>query len=303
MVRSNGTGGVRQTPLGLSLLTESFGSYHPENLTFSSGLSTLIIGRHVETNERCFIKIFDPKRGRGVLPEHRAIWRQRFDREARLLDQIDNANVVKVIAKGETSDGHPYLILPYYPANLVDEIGSDPGIDQGFSGRQKSLAVPVGRAVKILREVLTGLSAMHKIGIVHRDLKPSNILLTRRRGGEAIVADLGLALAPGEPVDAEESWVGTPRYMAPEQELDADLVDARADIYSVGVLAFRMLTGRLPETDERSPSFDCPACPVWLTGLIEDCLSPHPQTRPENATGLLEAIDWSRSLKKPKGKA
>jgi len=296
VVKPNGKSGVRQTPLGLSLVTESFGPYQPENLTFSSGLSTLILARHIETNERFFIKVFDPKRGRGVLPEHRAIWRRRFEREARLLGRVDHPNLVKIIAQGETGDGHPYFVLPYYPANLVHEIGPDPGIGQGFSGRRRSNSVAVGRAVKLLREMLAGLSVLHSAGIVHRDLKPSNILLSRKRSGTAVIADLGLALAPGEPVDAEKSWVGTPRYMAPEQADDADLVDARADIYSVGVMAFRFLTGQLPEQDGGSPLPYCPKCPIWLDQLIIDCLSPHPDNRSKDASVLLDAIERSRAL-------
>lgn len=303
MVKSDGKSGVRQTPLGLLLISENFGSYRPENITFSSGLSTLILARHIKTNERYFIKVFDPKRGRGDVPEHRRVWRTRFDRESLLLSTLNHPNIIQHIDNGETREGHPFLILPFYPANLVHEIGVDPGIDYGFARRRQANALPVGRTLKLLREVLSGMAELHRHGIVHRDLKPSNILLTRKAGGAAVIADLGLALVPGEPPDAEESWVGTPRYLAPEQKGDADKVDARADVYSLGVLAFRLLTAQLPDPAQKTATTACPKCPEWLDRLIFQCLSPDPRDRPASAEEMLKAIERDRALPAAKSKS
>jgi serine/threonine protein kinase len=287
---------VVEPPLGLSLVNQAFGPYRAERLSFATGLSTFVFARHADTRERVVVKVFDAKPGPRATADGAAVWRARFEREARLCSRLRSDHVVRARLVGETAGGHPFIVFSRFPATLIDEIGADPNIASGLQRRGKTARpLPVGRTVKVLRDILTGLAALHEQGIVHRDIKPPNILLTRRHGGLAVIGDLGLARVPGEPDDADGGWVGTPFYLAPEQSKDADAVDARADVYSVGCLAYRMLAGALPDGGARSAAERAPACPAWLDALIADALSPDPVSRPENAQAFLDTIDWARS--------
>lgn len=285
-----------EQPLGLSLVHQAFGPYRAERLSFATGLSTFVFARHAETGARVIVKVFDYKEREDTTDRRIARWRGRFEREVRLYDRIRHEHIIHPLMSGEMDSGLPFIVFPRYPATLVDEIGPDTGVSSGLKRRARTpRAVPVGRAVKVLRDTLSGLAALHVAGIVHRDVKPSNTFLTRKTGGAAVIADLGLALVPGAPKDAEGGWVGTPKYMAPEQNENADDVDARADVYAAGLVAFRMLAGRLPQDGERSLAQAGATVPAWLDGLIADAVAPEVVTRPETAGAFLETIDWARA--------
>jgi predicted Ser/Thr protein kinase len=160
---------------------------------------------------------------------------ERFTQEARALARLNHPNIVAVYEFGQ-SDGHYYLLMEY-----VD----------GLNLRQleRSGGVAPGEALKIIPAICDALQYAHNRGIIHRDIKPENILLDR--AGQVKIADFGLAklLQRGGPEPAltqAEQVMGTPHYMAPEQ-LERPLeVDHRADLYSVGVVFYEMLTGELP---------------------------------------------------------
>lgn len=155
-------------------------------------------------------------------------------REAELLAGLKHPNIVAVIEVGEDANLGPYLVMEWVPGgNLRARLDSAEG------GR-----LPVGEALRIAGEALSGLAAAHEAGVVHRDVKPENILLGE--GGSVKLADFGIA------GDAALAGRGTPGYMAPEQREDqeVDSVGPAADIYAVGVVLFEMLTGRLPAPGE-----------------------------------------------------
>ena len=219
---------------------DSFGDYRAVRLLGSGGMGEVWLLESPGTGVRVAAKILDP----GSAASHES--RRRFVREAMLAMEVKHPNIVNVYDVGEDPDtGLAYIMMEYVPGGtLSDRIKS-----QG--------PFPVVEALSIVRSLAGALAVAGRRGIVHRDIKPSNIMFAA--DGTPKLADLGVARvepsSSGEQ-DAESATVtqtgailGTPAYMAPEQMLDAHAADSRADIYSLGVVLFEMLTGERPYRD------------------------------------------------------
>ena len=168
----------------------------------------------------------------------------RFLNEARATSKLNHPNVVSVIDFGKTDEGLPFIVMEYLRGRPLDHVVAEHG------------PLPIRRVADIVRQTLAALGEAHAQAIIHRDLKPANIVLDQTRAGRdfAKVLDFGLAkmlegAAGDRHLTANGLVFGTPAYMAPEQA-SAAAVDARADLYSVGVILYELLAGRLPfETD------------------------------------------------------
>ncbi len=159
---------------------------------------------------------------------------KRFEREAKALARLSHPNIVKVHDSGEY-EGSPYLVMEYHPGGTL----------------KAKLGKPLAWNVvsKLMIPVANALGYAHQKGILHRDVKPSNILITEN--GEPMLTDFGIAkileMSDGQTLTGTGLGVGTPEYMAPEQGLGKE-VDPRADIYSLGVVLYELVTGRKPYT-------------------------------------------------------
>src|SRR5205085_4444186 len=195
------------------------------------------------------------------------------------------------------SNGLPYLTMPF-----VD--GESLRVRLARHGE-----LPVNQAIRMLREIASALSYAHEHGIVHRDIKPDNVLLS---GGSAMVTDFGVAKALSASSDAEHGGMtslgvalGTPAYMSPEQASADPNVDHRADIYSLGVLAYELLTGqppfagRTPQNLLAAHVTEVPeaitrrraSLPPALAALVMRCLEKRPADRPQSASEVVHALD------------
>ena len=164
--------------------------------------------------------------------------RDRFRREARIAARLVHPNIVPLHAFGETPDAL-YFVMGYVEGEtLADRLERE--------GR-----IPRADATRMLSEIADALAFAHREGVVHRDVKPENILLDRR-SGRAMLADFGVARVEtaGSSVTMTGVAVGTPMYMSPEQALGLRDIDGRSDLYSLGVVGYRMLAGRLPFTGD-----------------------------------------------------
>lgn len=156
---------------------------------------------------------------------------QRFEREVKIVSQLEHRNIVPVYDFGEF-ESQPYIAMRYMPAGSVEEL-----LAQG--------RIPLPRVLSIVEQVASALDYAHQNGILHRDLKPSNILLDD--GGGVFITDFGIAriLSEGSSQITTQGVVGTPSYMSPEQAR-AEPLDGRSDVYSLGVMLFELVTSRRP---------------------------------------------------------
>ncbi len=207
--------------------------YHIQRKLGEGGMGAVYLGEHVKMGRKSAIKVMTQAMARD--PEAIA----RFNREAANAARITHPNVCGIYDFGETEDGLIYLVMEFIEGETLSDL------------LRREHVVPVRRALTILTQTADALQAAHDLGIVHRDLKPDNIMLARDRdGGDVVkVVDFGIAKAmTGEQqqqVTKSGLVVGTPEYMSPEQ-LSGDVVDGRSDIYSLGLVFYRLLTGALP---------------------------------------------------------
>ena len=214
--------------------------------------------------------------------------RRRFAREAEFAIKIRHKNLVSVYDVGEDPEtGLCYMIMDYMPGGTLADM------------LQRRGRVPLDKAVSIASQVAFGLEVAHRHGIVHRDVKPENILFAA--DGTPKLADLGVAKfdeGPKSMVTATGMVIGTPVYMAPEQMLNSHQIDARADIYSLGVVLYEMLSGKRPNEGRTAielmtkaikgePLPDirtmCPELSVVVAHVVSLLCAPKPEERPQTA--------------------
>jgi serine/threonine-protein kinase len=229
-----------------------------------------------------------------VLPEHLAgvpEVRERFLREARTAAKLSHPSIVPIYRADET-DGVVYIVMAYVDgASLAERITAQ-------------TMMPMRELARILRDVALALDYAHAHGVVHRDIKPENILV-ERASGRALVTDFGIArLAEAKPLTATGQVLGTVHYMSPEQ-ISGEPVDGRSDLYSLGVVGFRALTGRLPfDSDTASAVLVAhvvkpapkvreiaPRVPEALAALIDCCLAKDPAARCASGLDFARRID------------
>jgi serine/threonine-protein kinase len=225
---------------------------------------------------------------------------RRFVREARAAAKLSHPNIVAVHLVGETDDGVPFLVMEY-----VDGVSLEALCQK--DGRQSP-----ARTIALGRQIATALAEAHHAGIVHRDLKPANILVSAHARVPDLVKVLDFGIAKIVDRSGGESQVtrdgmifGTPHYIAPEQA-SGEAIDARADLYALGVILFRLTTGRLPfeggagmqvvlrhlrEPPPRPRDLE-PSIPEPLESLILSCLAKDRSERPASAEALLSELEW-----------
>ena len=270
-------------------LQKTFGdSYSIERELGGGGMSRVFLAVEQALGRPVVVKVLPSETAGAVSIE-------RFKREIRLAASLQQANIVPVLSAGEAC-GVPYYTMPFVKGESLRSRLATEG------------ALPVAECVMILRDVARALAFAHAEGVVHRDIKPDNILLS---GGTAVVTDFGIAKA----VDASSARgsptltqlgvaLGTPAYMAPEQVV-GESVDHRADIYSLGVVAYEMLTGNTPfagrssqamlaaQVMEVPPAISdrCPGAPAGMIELVTRCLAKEQADRPQSAAVVLRALD------------
>ena len=239
--------------------------YELESEIGRGGMSVVYRARDLRLNRPVAIKVLPPELA------HDPAVRTRFTREAQMSAHLAHAHIVPIYDVGER-DGIAYLVMAFVAGgNLATLLAHEP--------RQ-----PIDEVRRLLCEVADALAYAHLRGVIHRDIKPDNILLDRD-SGRAMVTDFGIARAieAGARVTVTGIAVGTPAYMSPEQAVGEKEIDGRSDIYSLGVLGYQMITGRVPFTASNSMAL--------LMKHVTEAPRPIAELRPDTPKGLRDTIE------------
>ncbi|MER5891996.1 protein kinase [Streptomyces sp. NPDC001876] len=211
------------------------GRYQLRDLLGEGGMASVYLAYDAALDRQVAIKTLHTELGREQS------FRERFRREAQAVAKLQHTNIVSVFDTGEDELGGalmPYIVMEYVEGQPLGSVLQ--------ADIQNYGAMPADKALKVTADVLAALETSHEMGLVHRDIKPGNVMMTKR--GVVKVMDFGIARAMQSGVTSMTQTgmvVGTPQYLSPEQALGRG-VDARSDLYSVGIMLFQLLTGRIP---------------------------------------------------------
>jgi serine/threonine-protein kinase len=269
------------------------GQYVLKEKLGGGGMGEVYRAEHVLLRRPCALKVIRPERAGD--PKNL----RRFEREVQATAALTHPNTVQVYDYGHTDDGTFYYVMEYLPGLTLEALVNQAG------------PLPPARATHFLRQICGALEEAHARGLIHRDIKPGNVMICERGGipDVAKLLDFGLVLPPAGDADGDKltqdgTVTGTPAYLSPEQAGGQEVVDARSDIYSVGALAYFLLTGlppfagrtgmkliaahlcEMPEPLSRHR----PDVPADLEAIILRCLAKEPDKRFLNVESLDRAL-------------
>jgi serine/threonine-protein kinase len=244
------------------------GKYRIDKVLGTGGMGVVVAAHHIQLDEKVAIKFLLPQA--LASPETVA----RFAREARAAVKIKSEHVARVSDVGTLESGAPYMVMEYLHGGDLSDWLKQHG------------ALPIEQAIEFVLQACEAIAEAHAIGIVHRDLKPSNLFVTRRADGSMTVKvlDFGISKTTGRDMQmtATSSIMGSPLYMSPEQMQSSKDVDARSDIWSIGIVLYELLTGDSP--------FQADTMPQLVLGIMSSPPPPLRNKRPEAPAGLEQVI-------------
>ena len=274
------------------------GKYRVERILGAGGMGVVVAAHHIQLDEKVALKFLIPE----ALGNAEAL--ARFEREARAAVKIKSEHVARVSDVGKLENGAPYMVMEYLEGDDVSTLLQQQG------------TLPVEQAVDFILQTCEAIAEAHTLGIVHRDLKPANLFCIRRRDGQLSikVLDFGISKLTLGAADGSgnrdmgmtrtTAVIGSPIYMSPEQMKSSRNVDARTDIWSLGVIFFELLTGRVPfEGDtvtelairiatEPAPPLSAfrAGLPPGLEPIVVGCLAKSPDQRFQNVGTLAASL-------------
>jgi serine/threonine-protein kinase len=276
--------------------------YRVEDLISQGGMGTVYRGTHILMDKKVAIKVLNP----SLAADDKIV--ARFSREARAASRISHPHALNVTDFGESQNGVVFLIMEYLHGKTLKEVVQGEG------------PMALTRVVEIVRQVCGALDAAHAEGVIHRDLKSDNIMLVDVGGGDwAKVLDFGIAKIK-EPLGTKDAEItspnliiGTPQYMSPEQCSQSSELDARSDIYSLGVILYEMLAGHVPfmgesptaimmkHLQEPAPSLidERKDIPAAVGRVVARALAKRPEERFQSAGELSEALNSAAEMPAP----
>lgn len=261
---------------------EILGKYRILKLLGRGGMGVVYAATHVELQETVAIKMLTPE----LIEREEVV--VRFMREARAAAKIKNEHAVRVLDVGKLADGVPYMVMEFLEGEDLEHVLAARG------------PLPLKDAIAYIAESATALGEAHRLGIVHRDIKPANLFLATRSNGSRVVKvlDFGIskvtndAMLAGSGATRTEAVMGTPMYMSPEQLRSSRDVDARADVWSLGVVFYELMTGAFP--------FDGESLPVLYSAILGLPYKPIRQLRPDLPPAIEQIV--ARCLEKDRDK-
>jgi serine/threonine-protein kinase len=261
------------------------GQYRLLRLIGSGGMGDVYLAEHRMMKRPCAIKVIHPSKADD--PQALA----RFEREVHATAQLSHWNSIEIFDYGRAEDGTFYYVMEYLPGLSLSQLVERHG------------PLCPARVVFLLAQVCDALAEAHSAGLIHRDIKPGNIFSAVRGGQYDVAKLLDFGLAKVELTQAG-SITGSPLYMSPEQALGDTEPDARSDIYSVGAVAYFLLTGAPPFTNAQplkvilahvsqdvvAPSRLRPEIPLDVEAIVLRCLAKQPADRFQDVASLASAL-------------
>jgi serine/threonine protein kinase len=271
------------------------GKYRIERVLGAGGMGMVVAARHIKLEQRVAIKLLLP----ALEDDSRHV--ARFLREARAAAKLQSEHVARVIDIDTLDSGAPYMVIEYLEGRDLKRLVDDSG------------PLPVPTAVGYVLEACEAIAEAHAIGIVHRDLKPPNLFLARRADGTTIikVLDFGISKAIGDDraqsdhaITNTQELLGSPRYMSPEQLRASANIDARADVWAIGVILYELFAGEPPfrggtiaetyaailSTPVTPIRHARPDAPAELEAILNRCLEKDPDKRYATVPDLALAL-------------
>jgi len=248
-------------------MPDRLGFYDVAEKIGQGGMAVVYKGVQSSLNREVAIKILPPQF--ATTPELLG----RFDREAAIVAKLAHSNIVQVIDRGRQNN-LLYIVMEFVEGNSLDKL-----IQAG--------SLPLSQIIDYASQICDGLDYAHAAGVIHRDLKPANILVDQRTN-RVKIADFGIASLETTnsglaTLTVDRSAIGTMNYMSPEQRLDAHRVTSSTDIFSLGVILYEMLTGKLPIGQFKAPSMIRQDIPLGFDTIVKRCLAESPADRYSSA--------------------
>jgi tRNA A-37 threonylcarbamoyl transferase component Bud32 len=272
---------------------QQLGQYRLSKRLGSGGMGEVYLAEHLLLRRPCAVKLIRPEQAGD------STTLQRFEREVQAMATLTHWNTVEIYDYGHADDGTFYYVMEYLPGQNLEHLVAHYG------------PLPPARAIHLLRQVCGALREAHNIGLLHRDIKPSNIIACERGGvfDVAKLLDFGLVHETGLGKNGDRlthhgTVIGSPPYMSPEQAAGKSDIDARSDIYSLGAVAYFLLTGQPPFVRETAmmmlmahayepvvpPDKLRPDVPDDLQAVVLRCLEKDPSRRFPDAHSLERAL-------------
>jgi serine/threonine-protein kinase len=272
---------------------QQLGQYRLKKRLGAGGMGEVYLAEHLLLRRPCAVKLIRPEQTCDPINL------QRFEREVQSMAALTHANTVEVYDYGHADDGTFYYVMEYLPGQNLENLVS-------FYG-----PLPPARAIHLLRQVCRALREAHGVGLLHRDIKPSNIIACERGGVFDVAKLLDFGLVQETRLGKDDgritqlgAIVGSPLYMSPEQAAGKHALDVRSDIYSVGAVAYFLLTGQAPFVRETAmmmlmahayepvipPTKVRPDVPSDLEAVVLRCLAKEPEQRFPDAQSLEQAL-------------
>ncbi|MCB1149350.1 MAG: serine/threonine protein kinase, partial [Chlamydiia bacterium] len=255
--------GVARRPRTRSEYPATIAGFKIDSILEEGGMSLVYLATHPDTGELITLKVLSP----DFLDNEEIL--ARFLKEASIIAMADHPNIVKLYTQGKW-EGGLYIAMEYIPGISLHEM-------------LKTTTLSLRKALEITLEVAYALCHLHSFGVIHRDLKPENILVGKN--GHVKVIDFGIAQVmteKGTSGTGRRRIIGTPVYMSPEQQKDPESVTYASDIYSLGIIAYELVLGKLS-----SGKVHLSLVPTKLQSILAKCLAKNPDERYQDVVDLI----------------